>query len=166
MKNDYWIIIESYLISFYVILYVKWYIEILKNIKTNIIVLTEFHKNYLISKYSLEASKINVFPNFISQDSKNNFEVLNEDYIIYAGRISSEKGVDELIGSFINADIENLSLYIVGNGPQKKFVNKKYNNDNKINLFGYKDHKNNLNLIKNAKAVITNTKMYEGQPTI
>ena len=156
---------NSYLRSFFVILYGKRYIEILKNIKTNIIVLTEFHKNYLISKYSLEASKISVFPNFISQDSKNNFEVLNEDYIIYAGRISSEKGVDELIDTFINSNNENLSLYIVGNGPQEKFLNKKYVN-NKIKFFGYQDHKNTLNLINNAKAVITNTKMNEGQPTL
>ena len=156
---------NSYLKSFFVILYGRRYIEILKNIKTNIIVLTEFHKKYLIRKYSLEAEKISVFPNFISDDTKNNFKELDEDYIVYAGRISSEKGVDELISSFINADIENLSLYIVGNGPQEKFVNKKYEN-NKIKFLGYQDHKNTLNIIKNAKAVITNTKMYEGQPTL
>ena len=76
-----------------------------------------------------------------------------------------KKGVDELISSFINADIENLSLYIVGNGPQEKFVNKKYEN-NKIKFLGYQDHKNTLSIIKNAKAVVTNTKMYEGQPTL
>ena len=108
---------NSYLKSFFVILYGKRYIEILKNIKTNLIVLTEFHKRYLIRKYSLEANKISVFPNFISDDTKNNLKELDEDYGLRWKNFEWKKRW--WIMFFLNADIENL-LYILLEMVHKK----------------------------------------------
>ena len=40
--------------------------------------------------------------------------------ILYAGRISNEKGVDKLIESFQNAQLGDINLNIVGDGPLLK----------------------------------------------
>ena len=41
------------------------------------------------------------------------------NYIVYAGRVSKEKGLEELIDSFINSNSEML-LKIIGDGPLLK----------------------------------------------
>ena len=40
--------------------------------------------------------------------------------MVYAGRISKEKGVKELIDAFKKAKLENMHLKIIGNGPHYK----------------------------------------------
>ena len=77
----------------------KKYYEILKNTKVSILVLTNFHKSYL-EKNGFR--NIFVHPNYLDLViSEENDKHSEEDYILYAGRISEEKGVDELIDAFI-----------------------------------------------------------------
>ena len=44
--------------------------------------------------------------------------------ITYAGRVSNEKGVEEIINSFLKSDLDNFTLNIIGDGPSKKFLQK------------------------------------------
>ena len=88
---------ESFFKSFAVNRYGKKYIKILKNNNNKILVLTEFHRNFLIN-LGINQNKIFTYPNYINFNDTNN--VTNkglDNYIIYAGRISEEKGVSELI---------------------------------------------------------------------
>ena len=107
---------------------------------------------------------IEVFPNFLNIN--NNKKIENtKNYIIYAGRISKEKGVEDLIATFISCNFDNIELKIVGNGPLLRNLKNKYNNSN-IKFLGEKTNEEVLTLIRESKAVVTATKLYEGQPML
>jgi len=153
---------ESFIKSALVNSYGKKYFKILQNYNLKIIVLTEFHKNYLTNL--IGKRDIEVFPNFIN--TNNNIKIKNKkDYIIYAGRISKEKGVEDLVSTFISCNFDNIELKIIGNGPLLSNLKNQYNDSN-IKFLGEKTNEEVLNIISEAKAVVTATKLYEGQPML
>jgi len=155
---------NSYLKSFAIINYGIKFFKLITSCKFNLIVLTEFHKEYL-ERLKIPKEIVNVYPNYIDVDSAYQ-ELKNEEkYLVYAGRISAEKGVEELIKSFLDAQLLDVQLKIVGDGPFREDLMKIYKQDN-INFLGYQDNKKVLELISSSSGVITCTKLYEGQPTL
>jgi glycosyltransferase involved in cell wall biosynthesis len=135
----------------------------LKNTKVSILVLTNFHKSYL-EKNGFR--NVSVHPNYLDLViSEENDKHNEEDYILYAGRISEEKGVDELIDAFIRSNLLNYSLKIVGEGPILENLKIKYTNP-RINFINLLENSKVLSLIENSKAIVTATKLWEGQPTL
>ena len=57
-----------------------------------------------------------------------------EDYIVYAGRISDEKGVLELIENFLIVNFRNIKLKIIGEGPGLKDLKNQFKNDKVVFL--------------------------------
>jgi len=153
---------SSFIKSILVNNYGRKYMNILKNEKFIKIVLTNHHKEFLIKNNI--SQNIIVIPNFIPIINTEK-SIISNDYIVYAGRVSSEKGLEELIESFINSNHNQLKLKIVGNGPLLELLTDKYKDDN-VEFLGELDNKKTLNIILNAKAVITATKLFEGQPTL
>ena len=155
--------IDSYLKSILVIRYGKKYFKILKQNNISIAVLTEFHKKYL-TNIGINPEKVWVFPNYSSNVSQDeNYD--DSDYILYAGRISKEKGLEELICTFLNSKMDTLSLKIVGDGPIFETLKAKFSSD-KISFLSSMPNQDVLELIKKSTAVITATKLFEGQPTL
>lgn len=153
--------------SLFVIIYGKAYFKILLKNELTIFTLSDFHKNFLIQQ-GLNPDSLFVLPNFIKNDFQEtslNNELINEDYLIYAGRVSPEKGIEELINAFKEIDLKTTKLYIVGEGPSLNYLKKKYRNE-KIIFLGYQNHDKVLSLIANSLAVVTSTRLFEGQPTI
>tara|TARA_X000000368_G_C22924348_1_gene664576 strand:+ start:245 stop:940 length:696 start_codon:yes stop_codon:yes gene_type:complete len=141
------------------------YFRILQNNNLKILVLTSFHKNY-IQNLGVNKRKVFLHPNFINAQELINHEESNkENYYIYAGRISKEKGVKELITSFSDAKLTNLKLKVVGTGPLLNSLQES-NTNKAVEFLGPLNNEKVLNLIKNSSAVITATKLYEGQPTL
>lgn len=112
----------------------------------------------------IQKEKINVFPNFIKIQNEN-INKIREKVLVYAGRISKEKGLEELINCFIDSKLKNFELKIIGEGPLLSKLVNKYNQHN-INFLGSLENYEVLNIIKRSTAVVTATKLLEGQPTI
>lgn len=153
---------NSLLKSLFVIRYGKKYFKILKQKDLLKIVLTNHHKKFLKEIDIVDGVFVN--PNFKPNFNKS---VTNEkeNLIVYAGRISKEKGVDIIIKSFKNSDLQSYKLKIIGKGPCYDQLKKEYQ-DEKIEFLGEISNSQTLEIISNAKAVITATKLFEGQPTL
>ena len=156
--------VESFLKSILVLMYGKKYFQILKKRRINLLVLTDFHKNF-IKQIGGFKSNIFVFPNPINFKSKIS-KTKKEDSILYAGRVSHEKGVDKLIESFVKAELDTTTLKIVGDGPLLNELKNKYSTNEEIQFLGVLSNKEVLGLIENSIAVVTATRLYEGQPTL
>ncbi len=154
---------ESFLKSIFIVVYGKKYFEILKRGKLKILVLTNFHKKYLIS-LGIESSKIFVFRNPIKISDKK-LDVSKKNYFVYSGRISEEKGVSELINTYLDSNIKEIGLKIVGDGPDLEKLKNKYSKNN-IEFLGLIPNNESIKIIENSIAVITATKLYEGQPML
>lgn len=155
----------SYLKSFFLIRYGKKYKKILKNFDLKILVMTEFQKTYLIES-GLRSKNIFLYENPLNNIKKQrNLYNKNSDYVVYAGRISNAKGVKELITSWQNSNIDNLKLKIIGEGESLQKLIENHQNEN-IEFLGKLNNKEAIKLIQNARAVVTATKMYEGQPRL
>tara|TARA_Y100000741_G_scaffold353280_1_gene326308 strand:- start:1069 stop:2220 length:1152 start_codon:yes stop_codon:yes gene_type:complete len=155
--------IDSHFKSLLVNYYGRRYSKILKYENIKILVLTEFHKAFL-KKLKIEENKIFVLPNFIDIDKS--IRKLNDDlFIIYAGRVSEEKGVEELIKTYLNLKDKKFKLKIAGEGPELNYLKTKYIDEN-VEFLGYIKNDKVLDLISQSIGVVTATKLYEGQPTI
>lgn len=156
---------DSYMKSFAILRYGIKYIKILKEYPIHIFTLNSFHKNFLIS-LGVNETKVRVSYNPINFDSyKVNTSQKKSDYVTYAGRISSEKGLSELLDTWVSADVGNLLLKIVGGGELLDSLKHKHTEEN-IQFLGEKTQEETLSIIKNSLAIITATKMYEGQPRL
>tara|TARA_A100001015_G_scaffold314680_1_gene424680 strand:+ start:2418 stop:3563 length:1146 start_codon:yes stop_codon:yes gene_type:complete len=153
---------DSYIKSIALYFYSLKFFDIFKNYPMTLLALNDFHKTKLIEKGVVE-EKIEVFHNPIKFDKDITKD--KNSYLVYAGRISKEKGVEEIIKSWFNSDISHFELYIIGEGELKSYLEKKYKYKNLI-FMGYLSNEKVLEYIKHAKAVVTATKLYEGQPRL
>lgn len=156
---------KSYLKSYFLIRYGKKYINLLKKLEIKILVMTEFQKEYM-KNLGVSSKKIYIYPNPISSKQLPNSSYnSNSDYVVYAGRISEPKGLENLIKAWNTSENENMKLKIIGDGDLLKSLQQNVKNIN-IEFLGKKSNSESLDLIKNARAVVTATKMFEGQPRL
>tara|TARA_X000000950_G_C13907080_1_gene657365 strand:- start:2061 stop:3224 length:1164 start_codon:yes stop_codon:yes gene_type:complete len=154
---------DSYLKSFLVVRHIKKLLSYLILYKTTVLALGEFQKNQL-GRIGLNRDNIHIFHNYIKKQTIQK-ETNTTDYFVYAGRVSAEKGVKELIEAFLDCKFKNLNLYIVGDGPQLNDLKNYYDLPN-IVFLGSKNRNDTLKIIGNSKGLLTFTKMHEGQPTV
>ena len=154
--------VNSYIKSFLANYYGKNYFQILLNSNFKIFVLTSFHKEFL-HNLGFDNRRVEIVPNYLK--IKKNISNNKSNYILYAGRISKEKGIEELILAFQKAKLKDIKLKLIGDGPQLKFLKSKYENEN-ILFTGLKSNEETIDEISSSLAVVTTTKLFEGQPTL
>ena len=153
---------NSFFKSLYGIYFGKKYLKVIQDDYFSLAVLTDFHKKFLETKYTRQ-NNVHVIPNYLKE---NKIEQLKEnDYFIYAGRLSAEKGIYELIESYLKSNLKEITLKIVGDGPELKNILNRYHIGN-IEFLGQLPNDKTINLIQGSRGVISATKLYEGQPTL
>lgn len=152
---------ESLIKSLIVNWYGRKYFNILQNSTIKIFVLNKFYKDYL-ENLGISESRIFISKNPINIEN-NNYDS-DSNYITYAGSLTSEKGISELLFAWKESNIK-LNLLIIGTGKIDLKLKKTYSSKN-IKFMGSLNHEEVLNYIKKSRAVITATKMYEGQPRL
>ena len=152
----------SYIKSLFLYFYSLKYFQILLNSKIKIIAINNFHKLQLVN-LGIQENKISVINNPLNLDLK---QVKKEGKnVVYAGRLSREKGLEELIEAWIDADIKDYKLLVIGEGELQEQLKLKYNGNN-IKFLGFLPNEQVLEHISKSIAVVTATKLYEGHPRL
>jgi glycosyltransferase involved in cell wall biosynthesis len=153
---------SSYVKSLLLYFYSLKYFKILLNFPIKIIAINNFHKLQL-TKLGITKDKIEVINNPLNLESYQSTNKKNN--IIYAGRLSREKGLSELIEAWLAANMDDYTLIIIGEGELSSKLRDKYTQNN-IKFLGFLPNEKVIEYISNATAVVTATKLYEGQPRL
>ena len=87
---------------------------------------------------------------------------MHGSYAIFVGRFSLEKDIKTLLESWKN--LNGVALKMVGDGPLMIRVKKEAEKMSNVKILGQRDHKDTVNLIKNAKLFVFPSRCYEGFP--
>jgi len=113
---------------------------------------SEFVKNTLVD-FGWDKEKIVVINNY-HEKSKDRPSHKEDNYLLYFGRLSSEKGVNTLIEAI---SMSQEKLKIAGRGPEKDrliSLAKKLKVGDRVEFLGFKERKELEQIINEAKAVI------------
>jgi glycosyltransferase involved in cell wall biosynthesis len=121
---------------------------------------TELAKSVFISSaLGLDQSRFVVKPNFI-KDPEAPVRA-RDDFFLFIGRLSSEKGIDILLGAFKHSERD---LYIGGDGPQKEGVLLACKENAHIHYLGLLDKDQVRDFMYRCSALIFPSIWYEGMP--
>ncbi|HYM94383.1 MAG TPA: glycosyltransferase [Chitinophagaceae bacterium] len=103
-----------------------------------------------------------VFPNIMEQSNVPWVSNPSGDYFLFAGTLTMLKGADNLL-KLINIVNDSIPIMVVGLpwGEKPEKIYEELKKKKNVTLKGRKNHKETLELISNAKALI-NTSYYEG----
>jgi len=130
-----------------------------KNKIDGLIVLSNFSKQKLID-YGFDEKKIYIKPNFLTSDESPTFE--KQFYGIYAGRLTSDKGILILLEA-LQSRLSTIPFIFVGEG-EPEIIKKIKNSDPKIKLISFQPRNEVLKLIKNASFLVYPSLLYENNP--
>jgi glycosyltransferase involved in cell wall biosynthesis len=132
-----------------------------KNKITQYITLSNFSKNkFLHSSLKLKEDQLSVKGNFVFDKG---FDFDKEDYFLFVGRLSREKGIDLLLEAFKKVSYK---IDIVGDGPEKGKVLDAVKSNSNFIYSGYQDEKTIIAKMKKAKALVFPSVCYEGFPMV
>ena len=123
-----------------------------------IITPTQFYKEMLI-KDGISADKIFKIHNFLYLSDYKKRKVKSEKNVLYIGRLSKEKGINNLIDAFQN--INDFSLYILGDGPEKDSIKEKIKNKKNIILKGFVNPEKVREYVAKSSLVVVPSTWYE-----
>ena len=141
-----------------------------RNRSTTFLAFSEFQKS-LLQQCGIPEERLTVKPNFVPL-----VEVQNKaperpanslsGRISFVGRISSEKGVNELLANWvkIESSFPGSVLQIIGDGPDLTDLKAKYKSSS-IRFFGAQDHDTCLQMISRSDCIIIPSVCFEGFPT-
>lgn len=123
------------------------------------IVLTEFSRSkFLAANFPLH--RMSVKPNFIN-DPKTTDSLTPQDFVLYVGRLSTEKGLNILCQAFHKL---NIPLKIAGEGPLKSEIEQTAASN--IEVLGQQNQQQIYQLMSQAKYLIMPSLCYEGFPLV
>jgi len=98
--------------------------------------------------------KVSFIPNGIDIDSlPSGIDTRYEKQIIFAGRLSKEKGILTILEVAKNLP-EDIHLLIIGDGPEKEIVLESVKNNKNIHFLGYQPKEKTIPLIRGSKLLV------------
>jgi len=132
-----------------------------KNKVNRFIVPSHFLKNRLVhSSLNVAEDKFLVKPNFIPDPGAGQEE--REDFFLFVGRLSPEKGISTLCDAF--QQMPGVRLIIIGDGPDRQQVEARFLDNNRVVVKGWIDKPEVLSYMKRCKALIFPSTWFEGLP--
>ena len=123
-----------------------------------IITPTQFYKE-MLTKDGISQNKIFKIHNFLYLSDYKRTKVKEDKSVLYIGRLSSEKGINNLIDAFKNVD--DYTLYILGDGPEKEIIKEKIKDKNNIILVGFVSPDKVREYISKSSLVVVPSTWYE-----
>jgi len=154
---------NSYLKSIPVAFMLKYFKKRIEIYPDYYIILTQFAKAKL-KEFGISEQKIIVKPNFVCIDKA--LASHKDNYALFVGRLSAEKGIDILLQCLDNHQCRKLPIKIVGDGPLYNYVKDKVArlNLNRVELLGMRPYSETMELLKHAKFLTIPSLCYEGFP--
>jgi len=134
-----------------------------ENVVDRFIVATEFSKSKYVQA-GISSEKIMVLPHFVEEPSHHASS--KEEYALYAGRLSQEKGVDLLLKAW--EQIKDIPLYIVGGGPKQKEMEDfiKIKGLANVKMLGFLESAEYTKILAQAKFLVVPSVCYENFPRV
>jgi glycosyltransferase involved in cell wall biosynthesis len=126
------------------------------------ITLTDFSRQKLIESGLTPEKNISVLGHFLERiPGTDEISYERQNYVLYLGRLSEEKGINILIDAF--KDIKDIDLIIAGIGPLDEDLRRKVskNNSSNIKFVGFVNSSKKNELLKEAKSTIVPSICYE-----
>lgn len=115
-------------------------------------------------KDGFDMKKLHVVCNHIDPEKQELFNTLNptrDDYYVYVGRLSSEKGVETLTEAAAKLPY---TLKIAGDGPLRKQLEEQYAGNNNIEFLGQQNAQQVATLLSKARFSVVPSEWYENNP--
>jgi len=133
-----------------------------KNI-SRLIVLTQFAQSRFVgSSIRVDEQKLFIKPNFIPDPGLG--ETDREDFFLFVGRLSYEKGIDVLANAF--AGLPTQKLVVIGDAADSQAEMARFLDNSNITLKGRLNKDGVLAYMKRCKALIFPSTWYEGLPFV
>jgi glycosyltransferase involved in cell wall biosynthesis len=126
------------------------------------IALTEFQRNLLI-RGGLARDRVVIKSNSVTDPGARPEPPSKSNTVLYAGRLSAEKGVDLLVDAWQRARPPGLELLIVGDGPLRSMI-EVATEGSSIRIAGTIAHDAVLDAMLTSRALVFPSKWYEGAP--
>lgn len=119
---------------------------------------SNFLEKKLLSARSFYSGKTKTIHNFINKEKFSSFEKADGDYIVYVGRLSKEKGIENL--AYAAKLLPETNFVVAGSGPDEDLLKDIPN----IKLAGFLTGNELTKLMGNAKALLLPSVCYENCP--
>src|SRR5438105_3104408 len=130
------------------------------------ICLTGFYKQKML-EVGIPEDKIHIRPNFIDPaEFVPEFSAGNGEYVLFLGRLSSEKGLWTIVRAF--EALKDVELRIAGTGPLEAELRNYVNEKNLCNIrfLGFQSGEGKWQTIKNAMFTVVASECYENFPMV
>jgi glycosyltransferase involved in cell wall biosynthesis len=128
-----------------------------------LLVLTEFARGRFIES-GIPAERLFLKPNFVDDPEPRTSPPSASRTVLFVGRLSSEKGIAELLDWWADAPTSDLELVVIGDGPLLKELQP--GRDRSVRFAGRMAGPEVLRQMLDARALVFPSVWYEGQPMV
>lgn len=127
------------------------------------VALNEFMKEILIAS-GIPSERIIHLPNFTNDPGPRMNPPSHSDTVLFVGRLSPEKGLDQLLACWARSAPSDLRLVVVGDGPMAAQLASR--DLHGVEFRGRLDQTEVRNLMRSARVLAFPSTWYEGQPLV